>query len=327
MAEQDLKHCSSRDQPGIPRVGLQAPRARRSPARARIQALPLRRRAIRRSHPQETQAPAQGSNGAYRAKLPQRSGAHFGRPPSCALSRGRVVLAPPHKGGPHSPAPSTSGPASGRPQVSSKDADRSRGLALHLAALLVAVGVGLWLVGRAGSVPFLILAAFFVFFFRDPDRTIRPRPEPRRVASRRARDDRRACAGPGAPAGSGSRSASSCRRWTCTSIGAGRRARSRAWSIIPGSSCPPTRRRPGSSTSGPRSGSITPGRPVVVPPDRRHPRAPHRVPADVGQHGAPRRALRGDEVRLAHRSVPAAVGAIVVKVGDRSWAARRSSRR
>jgi len=38
-----------------------------------------------------------------------------------------------------------------------------------LVAVAVAGVVGLWL-GRAWSVPFLILAAFFLFFFRDPDR-------------------------------------------------------------------------------------------------------------------------------------------------------------
>ena len=38
-----------------------------------------------------------------------------------------------------------------------------------LGALVIAVAVGFWF-GRAWSVPFLILGAFFLFFFRDPDR-------------------------------------------------------------------------------------------------------------------------------------------------------------
>jgi phosphatidylserine decarboxylase len=38
-----------------------------------------------------------------------------------------------------------------------------------LGALILALAAGFWL-GRAWSVPFLIFAAFFLFFFRDPDR-------------------------------------------------------------------------------------------------------------------------------------------------------------
>ena len=38
-------------------------------------------------------------------------------------------------------------------------------------ALVVALIVGWWL-GRLWALPFLVLSAFFVFFFRDPDRTI-----------------------------------------------------------------------------------------------------------------------------------------------------------
>jgi phosphatidylserine decarboxylase len=40
-----------------------------------------------------------------------------------------------------------------------------------LVALGLALGLGVWL-GRAWAVPFVVLAAFFVFFFRDPNRTV-----------------------------------------------------------------------------------------------------------------------------------------------------------
>lgn len=43
------------------------------------------------------------------------------------------------------------------------------GLPFIGAAVVLALGAGLWF-GRAWSIPFLVLAAFFVFFFRDPDR-------------------------------------------------------------------------------------------------------------------------------------------------------------
>lgn len=45
------------------------------------------------------------------------------------------------------------------------------GLPFIGAALLVAILAGLWF-GRSWSLPFLILTAFFVFFFRDPNRSI-----------------------------------------------------------------------------------------------------------------------------------------------------------
>ncbi len=45
------------------------------------------------------------------------------------------------------------------------------GVPFILVALLAALGIGWWF-GRAWSVPWLVLAAFFLFFFRDPDRRI-----------------------------------------------------------------------------------------------------------------------------------------------------------
>lgn len=49
------------------------------------------------------------------------------------------------------------------------------GIPFIVAALVAALVAGLWL-GRAWSVPFLALAAFFAFFFRDPDRTVPTAP-------------------------------------------------------------------------------------------------------------------------------------------------------
>jgi phosphatidylserine decarboxylase len=45
-----------------------------------------------------------------------------------------------------------------------------------LGAFAIALGLGFWQ-GRAWAVPFLILTAFFLFFFRDPDRQVPPGAE------------------------------------------------------------------------------------------------------------------------------------------------------
>jgi phosphatidylserine decarboxylase len=83
--------------------------------------------------------------------------------------------------------------------ISSMWIDRA-GWPFILGALVLAVGAGFWF-GRAWSVPFLIFAAFFVFFFRDPDR--HPPQGPNLVVS--PADARIMVAGempwPGAPAG------------------------------------------------------------------------------------------------------------------------------
>ncbi len=74
------------------------------------------------------------------------------------------------------------------------------GLPFILIALVLA-GLAAWGGGRAWAVPFLVLAAFFVFFFRDPDRT--PPADPNLVVS--PADGRVMMAGvepgPGAPQG------------------------------------------------------------------------------------------------------------------------------
>ena len=123
--------------------------------------------------------------------------------------------------------------------------DRSRGMAVHPRGAGRCAGAVGWWLGPLWALPFLVLAAFFVFFFRDPDRHVPTGARPRRVASRRPRHDCRRPAGRRAlRPGSGSRSASFCRRWTCTSTARPSTAGSRASNIIRASSCPPTARRP-----------------------------------------------------------------------------------
>ena len=142
--------------------------------------------------------------------------------------------------------------------------------------LLVAVALGSW---PALAVPSLVLAAFFLFFFRDPDRA---RPDDRDaggVAGRWPRDGRRAAQpGPaprrGVAADQHVSVADGRPRQPHPASRAGHAGRVSAR----GDSCRPIGRRPASSTSGPRSGSITTAQPIVVPADRRHPGAAHRLP-------------------------------------------------
>jgi phosphatidylserine decarboxylase len=68
-----------------------------------------------------------------------------------------------------------------------------------IGALAVAAGMWWWQ-GRAWALPFLVLAAFFVFFFRDPDRVI-PRDPNLVVSPADARVMIVGDPGPGAPPG------------------------------------------------------------------------------------------------------------------------------
>ena len=83
--------------------------------------------------------------------------------------------------------------------------------ALVPAAVLAATRRYGWAAG------FAALGAFFAYFFRDPERAGPARRRAGRVAGRRPRDDRRRRpTAAGARPAPGSRSPSSCRRWTCT---------------------------------------------------------------------------------------------------------------
>ncbi len=184
-------------------------------------------------------------------------------------------------------------------------------------ALLLAIVVAWW-AGRFWAVPLFVLAGFFVFFFRDPDRRIPDGAAPHRVASRWSRDDCRRRPGPGSPAGT----------WQQISIFLSpmdvhvNRAPV-AGVVTPRGVSPrqvpaglPRRRRHAQRMDGSlvRSrGTLVVCRQIVGILARRIV-----TRLAVGQQVAPRRTIRHHEVRLAHRLVLAAVdAAIAAKVGDR----------
>ena len=226
---QDLKDQLAADGRRISQPQRQASRTRRSPARTHRQALPLRTRTSRRSHPQETQAPAQRPDGRHPA-------------PASAGPRARVV---------HLRASRARAPACARlSRVADADAPRSRRPAVHRRRAAAGAdrrarrSAGRWRSRSSFS------AGFFAFFFRDP----RPRARrPIRHVVLSPADGRVLVAGPALPTprrrrrARGSRSASSCRRWTCTSTASRRRAASRGQLSRPAGSSPPTGTTPASA--------------------------------------------------------------------------------
>ena len=93
---QDLKDAVAADRRGVSQPRRQASRTRRSTPRTHRQALPLRTRTSRRSHPQEAQAAPQGSDGRHPAppapELTLAFAARGSTRPS--RSRGRAGFAP-----------------------------------------------------------------------------------------------------------------------------------------------------------------------------------------------------------------------------------------
>ena len=104
----------------------------------------------------------------------------------------------------------------------------------------------------------------------------------------------------------GSRSASSSRRWTCTSTAFRRRGASRGSPSRPGRFLPAYRHDAAARTSAARSGSITTARRSSRGRSSASSRGASCAALQAGDAGARRRSLRGHEIRLAHGRVPAA---------------------
>ena len=192
-------------------------------------------------------------------------------------------------------------------------------------ALVPALGLALARRYGVGHCRSRLLGGFFAYFFRDPDRTVPQATRARGLAGRRQGDDRRAERRPLGPARRrGSRSRSSCRRWTCTSTARRSAAGSRAIDYRPGSSCRPTRKRSNDNELNEiwidSDGRTIVFRQVVGMLARR-------IVCRVarGRRGRARRADRPDEVRIADGRVPAARRSRSSSRSASTWSAAKRS--
>ena len=121
------------------------------------------------------------------------------------------------------------------------------------------------------------------------------------VAGRRPRDGRRARASRRrARRATGSRSASSCRRWTSTSTASPYGGTLTRVTYQPGRFLPAYRAESGAAERAHRALGRARGPHRRVPPGRRRAGPARRLPRPRRRDGDDRRALRADEVRLAH---------------------------
>ncbi len=167
-----------------------------------------------------------------------------------------------------------------------------------LGAVVVALA-GAWLAGRLWAIPGLLLAVGFVFFFRDPER---PLPADQELVVSPADGEVKCRSGrrcPAAPTARGSRSPSSCRRSTCTSIGPRSRDGSRASLYKPGRFLPAYR---------PESGAVNEQAEIWVDHNART--AVYRQVVGILARRVVNRVREGEELRVGQR-----VG--VMKFGSR----------
>ena len=195
-----------------------------------------------------------------------------------------------------------------------------------LGTLLVPPGSSRGWDTRSGPLPIAVLAGFFLFFFRDPERQTPAGGRRRHLAGRRPRGDCRR----GEPATGAARAVAANQHFPVADgrarePGARCRAASPRSSTGPANSCRPTgaRRHRQRAQRGLDRSRGADGR---LPAGGGHPGAPDRVPRRPGRGGQAGAALRRDEVRIAHRSVSCRADATLrVAVGDRV-AVRRDGR-